>query len=202
MGEVIITVVASYLLASIPFGYILFRLLRGSDIRQRGSGNIGTTNILRVAGKQIAFFTLLFDVTKAFIPVFLVSKFYQQANNADSMLFLTCIAVITGHIFPVWLKFKGGKGVASFVGVLLALNWISFICFAVIWLAIFLSTRYASLASIIAIVVSIIIYGIALAHNKQIFMALLLIGALITVKHRSNIERLLQGTENKFSNRK
>ncbi len=137
----------AYLLGSIPFGYLLVRLFRKQDIRTTGSGNIGATNVLRSGSKSLGIATLLLDLGKAFLAVKIAQ--HLAPNNYD-LAVLTAIAAILGHVFPIWLRFRGGKGVASALGVFLALTWPSACCILAVFILVFALSRYVSLASIVA----------------------------------------------------
>ena len=182
-----------YLLGSIPFGLIFARMAGLGDIRKIGSGNIGATNVLRSGRKGVAAATLLADLAKGSLAVWLAGQFGQdQAMMAGLGAFL-------GHCFPVWLKFKGGKGVATYIGVLLALAWQGALVFAVSWLLVAVITRYSSLAALVASV----IVPVALFYFGQVRIAELfvLLTILIWIFHRANISRLVSGTEGKIGSK-
>lgn len=178
----------AYAFGSIPFGLIITRIAGGGDIRSLGSGNIGATNVLRTGKKWAAALTLLCDGLKGFIPVFLASFFAQ-----DLCVSLAFICIL-GHIFPVWLKFKGGKGVATALGTYLALNlWLGF-CVIAVWIFVVKLWRISSLGALIAFAVAPVI-TLALTGFSDLFDFSLLVVLIIGFTHRSNIQRLLSGTE-------
>ena len=160
--EVIIVAITSYLLGSIPFGFILTKIFLKKDIRDIGSGNIGATNALRTGNKSLGYGTLLLDVLKAIIPVI-----YTKLNYPD-YIFITSMFVFLGHVFPLWLKFKGGKGVAPYVGILFSINLIYGIVFVSIWIITFLISKYSSLSSLMASMV-IPIYLIIFENYNSLF---------------------------------
>lgn len=181
----------SYLLGSIPFGLLLTRLANMGDIRQKGSGNIGATNVLRVYGKAMAALTLLADLGKG-VVVLGVMKFY-----APALQYWAAILVVVGHIFPVWLKFNGGKGVATYAGVLMMLDWSLGLLAAACWGLIFALTRISSLSALIAAMMPPVVAAVALC-NGALFYATLSLSLLIWARHISNIKRLLSGQEGRF----
>ena len=140
--EIILIIFISYLFGSIPFGLILTKIFIGKDIRNIGSGNIGATNVLRSGNKFVGYLTLILDILKAVIPILFI-KFYF-----NDQLYLASLSVFIGHVFPVWLKFRGGKGVATYVGILFCLNYLSGLVFCIIWLLIFFIFKYLSLIHI------------------------------------------------------
>ena len=186
--EVIIIAITSYLIGSIPFGYILTKIFLKKDIRDIGSGNIGATNALRTGNKSLGYGTLLLDVLKAIIPVI-----YTKLNYPD-YIFITSIFVFIGHVFPLWLKFKGGKGVAPYVGILFSINLIYGIVFVSIWIITFLISKYSSLASLIASF-TIPIYLLFFNNENLIFFSIMFV--LIFYTHRENVKRLKNKEENK-----
>ena len=155
--DIIIVALYSYLAGSIPFGLILIKLFQGKDIRKTGSGNIGATNVLRVGGKLLAGGTLILDILKGYFPVILTNQYYPE------FIFLSCLLSFLGHIFPIWLKFKGGKGVATYLGVLFALSYqISFL-FIFTWVVVSLIFRYSSVSAMFA---SMTVFVITLIREK------------------------------------
>ena len=179
----------SYLMGSIPFGFILTKIFLKKDIREIGSGNIGATNALRTGNKLIGFSTLFFDISKAIIPVV-----YIKINLPD-LIYITSLCVFLGHVFPVWLKFKGGKGVATYVGILFSINFLLGVIFVSSWVIIFLIFRYSSLSSIIGSI-SVPIYILTTGHiSNAIFFGIMFI--LIFYTHRENIKRLKNKEESK-----
>jgi len=181
--------IASYLMGSIPFGLILTKLFLNKDIREIGSGNIGATNALRTGNKLIGYSTLILDIAKAIIPVI-----YVKFNYPD-IIYIASLCAFLGHVFPIWLKFKGGKGVATYVGILFSINIILGFIFVASWVLIFLLSKYSSLSSIIASI-SVPIYILITGQiNDAIFFAIMFI--LIFFTHRENIKRLKNKEESK-----
>lgn len=184
-----------YLLGSIPFGLILTRLAGTADLRAIGSGNIGATNVLRTGRKDLAAATLLLDALKGSVAVWVALRWGAGAG------ILAGFGAFLGHLYPVWLKFAGGKGVATFIGVLLALWWPGLIAFAVLWLAVAYLTRYSSLAALVASALLPVGHLALDWRGGQITamsLAFLAMAALLWWKHRPNIERLLAGTEGRI----
>jgi glycerol-3-phosphate acyltransferase PlsY len=181
--------IASYLMGSIPFGLILTKLFLNKDIREIGSGNIGATNALRTGNKIIGYSTLLLDIAKAIIPVI-----YVKFNYPD-LIYIASLCAFLGHVFPIWLKFKGGKGVATYVGILFSINIILGLVFVSSWVFIFLLSKYSSLSSIIASLLVPIYILITGQINDAIFFAIMFI--LIFFTHRENIKRLKNKEESK-----
>ena len=187
--ELFIIGIASYLMGSIPFGLILTQIFLKKDIREIGSGNIGATNALRTGNKLIGYSTLILDVLKAVIPVL-----YVKINFPDAV-YISALSAFMGHVFPVWLKFKGGKGVATYVGILFSLNIIFGFVFGVCWLIIFFISKYSSLASLIGSL-SIPVYILIMRGSENIFFYLIMF-ILIIFTHRENIKRLKNKEETK-----
>lgn len=189
----ILCIVLSYLCGSIPFAYIFTKLFAGIDIRTVGSGNPGTTNVFRAAGKAAGAITFIADVLKGYIPVFFASQIY------GSFIFsaICAMAVIAGHMFPVFLNFKGGKGVAAALGVFLALLPLPSIAAAGVFIIVFLLTGIVSLGSICASIALVIAAIFVAPIDAVIFCAI--IAAIVIYKHKSNIKRIKDGTENKFN---
>lgn len=191
LTSIIATVAIAYFLGSIPFGLILTRAFGLGDIRNVGSGNIGATNVMRTGRKGLGIATLLLDGAKGFAAVWLAQHLYSA-----SMAPLAGLFAILGHIFPLWLRFKGGKGVATTLGVMFALNWQLGLAICGVWLAAFAFTRTSSLSSILAIGYSAII---AYVIDDYVTALLCLnLAALILFTHRANIHRLLSGSEHRF----
>jgi len=181
--------IASYLMGSIPFGLILTKIFLKKDIREIGSGNIGATNALRTGNKAIGYSTLMFDIAKAVIPVI-----YVKINYPD-LIYVASLCAFLGHVFPIWLKFKGGKGVATYVGILFSINILLGLIFVASWGIIFLLFRYSSLSSIVGSM-SVPIYILITGQiNNAIFFAIMFI--LIFFTHRENIKRLKNKEESK-----
>ena len=190
----------AYLLGSIPFGYLLVKIFRHKDIRATGSGNIGATNVLRSGSKGLGLATLLLDCAKAFLAV-KVAQHLAPANY--DLAVAAAVAAILGHVFPIWLGFRGGKGVASALGVFLALTPAAAACTFAVFLVIVLITRYVSLASIAASA-TFPLFGLYFAPHRSpiVITGFLLIPLIIIVKHSANIRRLLAGTESRFGQKK
>ena len=178
----------SYLCGSIPFGLVISYIFKKDDPRSIGSKNIGATNVLRTAGVMLGLITLILDILKGFIAI----KITLMLNS--DVIGLSMTFVIIGHIFPIWLKFKGGKGVATFIGVLLAYNFQLFVLFTFTWLLCALLFKYSSLSAIIALITNLI-STIAFDLNYIYFI---IVSFLILIKHFSNIQRLLTGNETKI----
>ena len=181
--------IISYLMGSIPFGFILTKIFLKKDIREIGSGNIGATNALRTGNKLIGYSTLLLDVIKAILPVL-----YVKINHPE-LIYIASLCAFLGHVFPVWLKFKGGKGVATYVGILFTINILLGFIFCVSWLLIFLISKYSSLSSLIgSLMIPVYIF-----FNDQMSNALFfgIMFVLIFYTHRENIKRLKNKEESK-----
>jgi glycerol-3-phosphate acyltransferase PlsY len=179
-----------YLLGSIPFGLLLTRVAGGPDIRAIGSGNIGATNVLRTGHKGLAAATLLCDALKGTIAVLIAAHF------GTAVALIAGLGAFLGHLFPVWLKFKGGKGVATYIGVLIGLYWPSALLFCGMWLAVAAMFRYSSLAALIASALTPL--GLWLFDLPNVAAVFLLLTVLLWVMHRENIARLFNGTEGKI----
>ncbi len=186
--DYLIIAAISYLLGSIPFGLLLTNLFLKKDIREIGSGNIGATNALRAGNKFIGYATLLLDIFKAVLPIV-----YVKLNFPD-FVYISSLSVFLGHVFPLWLKFKGGKGVATYVGILFSLNFIYGLVFGITWIIIFLISKYSSLSSLIASL-SIPIYLFISGKNQIIFFVIMFV--LIFYTHRENIKRLKNKEDSK-----
>ena len=183
------TVLLSYLIGSIPFGFLLTKLILKKDIRTIGSGNIGATNALRSGNKIIGYLTLILDILKAVIPIYIIKI------NFPELLFIASLMVFLGHVFPVWLKFKGGKGVATYVGILCCINLYLGIGFGIVWLTVFLIFKYSSLSSLTGSF-SIPFINFFVLNNETVFFFIIMF-VLIFYTHRENIKRLLNRTESK-----
>ena len=186
--DYLVAIIFSYLLGSIPFGLILTKLFLKKDIRNIGSGNIGATNVLRSGNKLIGYLTLFFDVLKAVIPVV-----YIKLNYPD-LIYISSLSVFLGHVFPIWLKFKGGKGVATYVGILFSINLILGFIFCISWLLVFLLSKYSSLSSLVASL-SVPLFLFFTNGEQIIFFIILFV--LIFYTHRENIKRLKNKEESK-----
>ena len=186
--EYLLIALVSYVLGSIPFGFILTKIFLKKDIRNIGSGNIGATNALRTGNKALGYTTLALDIAKAVIPVLFV-KF-----NYPEYVFIASLCIFLGHVFTVWLKFKGGKGVATYVGILFSINIILGFVFVVSWGIIFVISKFSSLSSIIASLV-IPLYLFIFGNYNSIFFMIMFI--LILYTHRENVKRLKNKEETK-----
>jgi len=187
--DYLIVGIAAYLMGSIPFGLILTKIFLNKDIREIGSGNIGATNALRTGNKLLGYSTLILDIVKAVIPVIYVKV------NFPELIYIASLCAFLGHVFPIWLKFKGGKGVATYVGILFSINFLLGVIFVSSWVIIFLIFRYSSLSSIIGSI-SVPIYILTTGHiSNAIFFGIMFI--LIFYTHRENIKRLKNKEESK-----
>ena len=186
--EYLIIALSSYLLGSIPFGFILTKIFLKQDIRHIGSGNIGATNTLRTGNKLLGYSTLALDISKAILPVL-----YIKFNHPD-YIFIAALCTFLGHVFPVWLNFKGGKGVATYVGILFSINLFYGLIFVIGWLTTFLISRYSSLSSLIASLI-IPIYLIIFDNHNLMFFIIMFV--LIFYTHRENVKRLKNKGETK-----
>ena len=187
--NLIIVAVYSYLLGSIPFGLFLTKIFLKKDIREIGSGNIGTTNVLRTGKKSLAVATLVLDLLKGYFSIIITFTYFE---NLISYSALICFI---GHILPVWLKFKGGKGVATYLGVILALSYKFFLIFGITWLVLSFLFRYASLSSIIS---SLIVFVCSYFFNNNFSLILFIFFIIILYTHRENIIRLKNSEESKI----
>jgi len=187
--NIYLLIVGSYLIGSVPFGYILTKFFLNKDIRKIGSGNIGATNVLRTGNKIIGYATLLLDVLKAVLPIIFIKINYPE------YVFISALSVFIGHVFPVWLKFRGGKGVATYVGILCCINIYLGVSFGLVWLITFLIFKYSSLSSLIASF-SIPIINFYIFNDEIVFFFIIMF-VLIFYTHRENIKRLLNHTESK-----
>jgi len=186
--DYLIIIVISYLLGSIPFGLLLTKLFLKKDIRNIGSGNIGATNVLRSGNKLIGYSTLFLDILKAILPVI-----YVKYNYPD-FIYISSLSVFLGHVFPIWLKFNGGKGVATYLGILFGINLMYGLVFGLTWIIIFVFSKYSSLSSLIG-TLSIPVYLFITNGNQIIFFVIMFV--LIFYTHRENIKRLKNKEENK-----
>lgn len=194
--EIIAVILTAYLIGSVPTGYIIVKLATGQDIRSIGSGSTGATNVKRVMGKKWFFITLLLDALKGALPVILAKIFAASFTDIGLLPVLAAIAVILGHSKSIFLKFTGGKSVASGVGTILALNWIVGLIIAAIWGIITYTSKYVSLGSIIALALSPFLMWVFKAPVAYIVYCAL--GAIYIIwLHRTNVQRLIKGEENK-----
>ena len=200
--EIFLVAVFSYLCGSIPFGLILTKAFSGKDIRNIGSRNIGATNVLRTGNKYLAFTTLILDIFKGYFAVTITQQYFPE------LIQLSALLVFLGHIFPIWLKFKGGKGVATFIGVLFALSYSLTLLFILTWITVALIFKYSSLSSIFA---SITVFAIAfikeniitaidpnISNVTDIKLLLFIFLILIIYTHKNNISNLINRTEHKI----
>ena len=187
--EYLIVGITSYLMGSIPFGFILTKIFLKKDIREIGSGNIGATNALRTGNKLVGYSTLILDIVKAIIPVIYVKMNYPE------LIYIASLCAFLGHVFPIWLKFKGGKGVATYVGILFSINILLGLIFVVSWGVVFLILRYSSLSSIIGSLSVPLYLFITTEKSSVIFFITMFV--LIFFTHRENIIRLKNKEESK-----
>ena len=188
--NLIIVSIYSYLLGSIPFGLILTRVFLKRDIRKIGSGNIGTTNVLRTGNKSLATATLVLDLLKGYATIYITILYF------DSLISFSALICFIGHIFPIWLKFKGGKGVATYLGIILAFSYKFFLVFGITWVFFSLLFRYASLSSMIS-TLTVFLYAYFFEINENTLI-LFIFFILILFTHKENIMRLKSSTENKI----
>ena len=186
--EISLIILISYLLGSIPFGFLLTKIILKKDIREIGSGNIGATNVLRTGNKIIGYSTLILDILKAVIPILFIKMQFPE------FIFISSLAVFLGHVFPIWLKFNGGKGVATYVGILFCINYILGFFFIATWLGVFFLSKYSSLSSLLASLIIPIYYFFIDTENYYFFIIMFI---LIFYTHRENIKRLKNNTESK-----
>ena len=188
--EIIIVLFYSYFLGSIPFGLIITKIFLNQDIRNVGSGNIGTTNVLRTGKKSLAIATLIFDILKGYVSVVVTLKYFND------LIYFSALICLIGHIFPVWLKFKGGKGVATYLGIILALSFKFGIIFGITWLIISFIFKYSSLASMIG---ALIVFAYSTILDNTVLSVFLFISFIIILyTHRENIVRLKDSKETKI----
>ncbi len=184
-----LVIIISYFLGSIPFGFLLAKIFLNKDVRTIGSGNIGATNVLRTGNKTIGYTTLILDILKAVLPLIFVKIYYIE------YLYISSLCVFLGHVFPIWLKFKGGKGVATYIGILCCINLYLGIFFGVVWLITFFIFKYSSLSSLIgSLSIPLINYFV---FDDEIVFFFIIMFVLIFFTHRENIKRLLNHTESK-----
>ena len=191
----IVLIIIFYLIGSLPFALILTKISGFGDIRNIGSGNVGATNVLRTGNKYLAFIVLSLDIIKGFIPLIILQVYFEDLSLLNKII-LGHFAII-GHIFPIWLKFKGGKGVATYIGFLFSINPYIGLLFLILWMAVALSTKYSSLGSLTAILVAPI-YFIFINFNLYIGIFFIYLSLIIYLKHSENIKRLLNKTESKI----
>ena len=189
-------IIISYFFGSIPFAYILTLFLGYGDIRKIGSGNVGATNVLRTGKKSLAVAVLALDMLKGFLPITIFLHYYQLDYASPYIFFIGSISII-GHIFPVWLKFKGGKGVATYIGFIFGVDYLLGVIFILSWIIVGFIKKYSSLASISSLIITPL-YAVIFSYNRNIIYILVFISFLIIIKHASNIKRLSNGSENRI----
>ena len=189
--EIFLVFLLSYTLGSIPFGLILTKFFLNKNIREIGSKNIGATNVLRTGNKFVAALTLFLDIFKGVLPILMTNYYFPD------LIYLSGLLAFLGHIFPIWLKFKGGKGVATYIGFLFGINTYIGLLFIIAWLIISLITKYSSLSSLIAILVAPTYY-IFINFHYDIGVFFIYLSFIIILKHLKNIKRLINKTENKI----
>ena len=187
--ELFLIILVSYLFGSIPFGLVLTKIFLKKDIREIGSGNIGATNVLRAGNKILGYSTLVLDILKAVLPVLYI-KFFM-----NDYLYISALSIFIGHVFPIWLKFKGGKGVASYLGILCCLDIFTALIFGVVWISIFILFKFSSLSSLLASLTIPIFHFFYNSNSDYYFYFMMFI--LIFFTHRENIKRLRNNTESK-----
>lgn len=199
-----LVLIAAYLLGSIPFGYLIVRTRTGADVRASGSGGTGATNVSRRAGKLAGIVTLLLDAAKGALAIVLARSFLTEDFGINWWVAAASILALLGHCFPLWLGFRGGKGVATGVGVFLSLSPLAVACAGLIFILVVALTRYVSLGSIMAVAALPLFVWLLSAYVKPsaslapMMTAALAAGAIIIIMHHANIGRLLRGTESKF----
>ena len=181
--------IISYIMGSIPFGFILTKIFLKKDIRDIGSGNIGATNALRTGNKVIGYATLILDISKAIIPVIYTKIYFPE------LIFVASLCAFLGHVFPIWLKFKGGKGVATYVGILFSINILFALIFAISWIITFVFTKYSSLSSLIGSL-SLPTYLLITGQTNNVSFFIIMF-VLIFFTHRENVKRLKNKEESK-----
>ena len=187
--ELFLIILISYLFGSIPFGLLLTKIFLKKDIREIGSGNIGATNVLRAGNKILGYATLVLDILKAVLPILYI-KFFM-----NDYLYISALSIFIGHVFPIWLKFKGGKGVASYLGILFCLDIFTALIFGVVWISVFILFKFSSLSSLLASLTIPIFHFFYSSNSDYYFYFMMFI--LIFFTHRENIKRLRNNTESK-----
>ena len=187
--ELFLIILVSYLFGSIPFGLLLTKIFLKKDIREIGSGNIGATNVLRAGNKVLGYSTLVLDILKAVLPILYI-KFFM-----NDYLYISALSIFIGHVFPIWLKFKGGKGVASYLGILCCLDIFTALIFGIVWISIFILFKFSSLSSLLASLTIPIFEFFYNSNSDYYFYFMMFI--LIFFTHRENIKRLRNNTESK-----
>ena len=187
--ELFLIIIVSYLFGSIPFGLLLTKIFLKKDIREIGSGNIGATNVLRAGNKILGYSTLVLDILKAVLPILYI-KFFM-----NDYLYISALSIFIGHVFPIWLKFKGGKGVASYLGILCCLDIYTALIFGIVWISVFILFKFSSLSSLLASLTIPIFHFFYNSNSDYYFYFMMFI--LIFFTHRENIKRLRNNTESK-----
>ena len=187
--ELFLVILVSYLFGSIPFGLLLTKIFLKKDIREIGSGNIGATNVLRAGNKILGYSTLVLDILKAVLPILYI-KFFM-----NDYLYISALSIFIGHVFPIWLKFKGGKGVASYLGILCCLDIFTALIFGIVWISFFVLFKFSSLSSLLASLTIPIFHFFYNSNSDYYFYFMMFI--LIFFTHRENIKRLRNNTESK-----
>ena len=200
--EIFLTILFSYIIGSIPFGLILTKIFSGKDVRKIGSGNIGATNVLRAGNKYLALMTLILDVSKGYVPVFLTQSMFPE------LIQISALMTFLGHIFPIWLKFKGGKGVATYLGVLFAISFGLSLLFVFTWIIISLIFKYSSLSSMFSSLTVLVVYGVKdkvikaissdILLDNDFTILLFIFFILILFTHKKNISSLKDKKESKI----
>ena len=188
--EIVIVFIASYLSGSVPFGLILTKIFLNKDLRKIGSKNIGATNVLRTGNKKVAGLTLFLDVSKGIIPILITKEYFTD------LIYLSSLAALLGHIFPVWLRFKGGKGVATYLGIIFILSFNLGVAFCVSWVLISIISKYSSLSSILSTMILFLISF--LNNNFELTSYLFITFIIILYTHRQNIVRIKNKSEDKI----
>ena len=192
-----IIILVIYFIGSVPFAFIITKLSGYGDIRNIGSGNVGSTNVLRTGNKFLAIIVLIFDILKGYIPSFFILNYFFISNRNELIFYMLGSMAIIGHLFPFWLKFKGGKGIATYIGFIFAINYILGVFFVFLWLFIAFLTKYSSMASIISLF-AIPFLMLFLSYKPSIFLFFSLLSIILIIKHQANIKRLLNNTEPKI----
>jgi len=187
--ELFLVILVSYLFGSIPFGLLLTKIFLKKDIREIGSGNIGATNVLRSGNKSLGYSTLVLDILKAVLPILYI-KF-----SMNDYLYISALSIFIGHVFPIWLKFKGGKGVASYLGILCCLDIFTALIFGIVWIFVFAIFKFSSLSSLLASLTIPVFHFFYNSNSEYYFYFMMFI--LIFFTHRENIKRLRNNTESK-----
>lgn len=195
----------AYLLGSIPFGVLVAKALGGPDVRSSGSGNIGAANVARTAGPLAGILTLLCDVGKGYLAVWIAAHWVPGSSSARWMI-CAAVAAVVGHVFPVWLQFKGGKGVATMFGAFIPISWFAVIGAAVIWILVVTFWRYSSLGSVVAAaalpILVYLYYAPRHAPPEYVTYGTIIVSLIVLLKHSGNIRRLAAGTENRLTLRR